>query len=85
MIYSAEEFKNQAPGANPIETLLKTHPGTAYCLHEIEEALIGTEMNRKKHLDVFIANLAILDPLLFTEKKIEYRIIDNIPYFRWNG
>ena len=72
-------------GQNEIEHLLKEHPGVAYSLHEIEEALIGPGMNRTKHLDVFIANLTLLAPILFEEKKIEYRVSDGIPYFRWRG
>jgi hypothetical protein len=42
-------------------------------------------MNRTKHLDVFIADLTLLTPLLFKEKIIEYRVIDGVPYFRWRG
>ncbi|MGA9030618.1 MAG: hypothetical protein WB404_09350, partial [Methanoregula sp.] len=62
---------------------LRAHPGMAYSLHEIEGALIGPGMNRTKHLDVFIADLTLLAPLLFQEKKIEYRVIEGVPYFRW--
>jgi hypothetical protein len=85
MPLSADEFGKGTAGPNGIESLLKAHPGTAYSLHEIEEALIGPGMNRTKHLDVFIADLALLAPLLFKEKKIEYRVIDGVPYFRWRG
>ncbi|MGB8308914.1 MAG: hypothetical protein WCE65_03665 [Methanoregula sp.] len=81
MSLSADEFEKGAAGTNEIENLLKQHPGVAYSLHEIEEALIG----RTKHLDVFIANLTLIAPLLFEEKKIEYRVINGIPYFRWRG
>ena len=42
-------------------------------------------MNRTKHLDVFIADLTLLAPLLFTEKKIGHRVIAGVPYFRWQG
>ncbi|MFZ0006452.1 MAG: hypothetical protein WCC86_09745 [Methanoregula sp.] len=85
MSLSADEFEKGAAGTNEIENLLKQHPGVAYSLHEIEEALIGPGMNRTKHLDVFIANLTLIAPLLFEEKKIEYRVINGIPYFRWRG
>jgi hypothetical protein len=85
MPLSADEFKKGTEGINGIEALLKGHPDTAYSLHEIEEVLIGPGMNRTKHLDVFIADLTLLTPLLFKEKKIESRVIDGIPYFRWRG
>ena len=85
MTLSADEFNKGTEGGNGIESLLKAHPDTAYSLHEIEEALIGSGMNRTKHLDVFIADLTLLTPLLFKEKKIESRVIDGIPYFRWRG
>jgi hypothetical protein len=85
MPLSTDEFKKGTEGINWIESLLREHPDTAYSLHEIEEALIGPGMNRTKHLDVFIADLTLLTPLLFKEKKIEYRVIDGIPYFRWQG
>ena len=80
MPLSADEFGKGTAGPKGIESLLKAHPGMAYSLHEIEEALIGPGMNRTKHLDVFIADLTLLAPLLFTEKKIEYRVIDGVPY-----
>ncbi len=85
MPLSSDEFEKGTAGTNGIETLLRAHPGMAYSLHEIEEALIGPGMNRTKHLDVFIADLTLLAPLLFQEKKIEYRIIEGVPYFRWRG
>jgi hypothetical protein len=85
MPLTAEEFNNGIEGITEIEALLRAHPDTAYSLHEIEEALIGPGMNRTKHLDVFIANLTLLAPLLFTEKKIGHRVIDSVPYFRWQG
>jgi len=80
-----DEFRKGTTGPNGIETLLREHPDMAYSLHEIEEALIGPGMNRTKHLDLFIADLTLLAPLLFTEKQIEYRVIDGVPYFRWRG
>jgi hypothetical protein len=83
MPLSADEFMKGLQETNRIASLLKSHPETAYSLHEIEEALIGPGMNRTRHLDVFIAELTLLAPLLFTEKKIESRVIDGIPYFRW--
>jgi hypothetical protein len=85
MPLSADEFEKGTTGTNGIEALLRAHPGTAYSLHEIEEALIGPGMNRTKHLDVFIAELTLLAPLLFQEKKIDYRVIDGVPFFRWRG
>jgi hypothetical protein len=85
MPLTAEEFNKGTEGINEIEALLRAHPDTAYSLHEIEEALIGPGMNRTKHLDVFIANLTLLAPLLFTEKKIGHRVINGVPYFRWQG
>jgi hypothetical protein len=85
MPLSAAEFEKGEPGTNMIEALLRAHPDMAYSLHEIEEALIGPGMNRVKHLDLFIADLSLLAPLLFEEKKIEHRVINGIPYFRWRG
>ena len=85
MPLSADEFSKGTEGINGIEALLKGHPDTAYSLHEIEEALIESGMNRTKHLDVFIADLKLLTPFLFKEKKIESKVIDGIPYFRWRG
>jgi len=81
----AETFMNGTTGTNRIETLLRANPGTAYSLHEIEEELIGPGMNRVKHLDIFIADLTLLTPLIGAEKQIESRVIDGIPYFRWRG
>jgi hypothetical protein len=83
MTISRDEFRNGESGVNEIERLLREHPDTAWSLHDIEEAIIGREMNRRKHLDVFIADLALLTPLLFDDKKIEYKIIQGIPYFKW--
>jgi len=85
MPLSVAEFEKGESGTNEIEALLRKHPDTAYSLHEIEEALIGPGMNRTKHLDLFIAALTLLGPLLFEEKKIESRVINGIPYFRWKG
>jgi len=42
------------------------------------------EMNRRKHPDVFIADLTLPTPLLFDAKKIEYKIIQGIPYLNGN-
>jgi hypothetical protein len=85
MPLSAADFEKGTAGTNGIEALLRANPGMAYSLHEIEEVLIGPGMNRTKHLDVFIADLTLLAPLLFKEKKIEHRVIDGVPYFRWRG
>ena len=83
MTISSDEFRNGGEGENEIEKLLRANPGKAWSLHEIEEEIIGREMNRRKHLDVFIADLTLLAPLLFDSKKIEYKIIDGTPYFKW--
>ncbi|HTY16051.1 MAG TPA: hypothetical protein VMC42_10150 [Methanoregulaceae archaeon] len=80
---SSDEFESAVAGENEIEQLLRKDPEKAWSLHEIEEEIIGREMNRKKHLDVFIADLTILAPLLFESKKIEFKIIRGIPYFKW--
>jgi hypothetical protein len=83
MPISSDEFKQSVSGANEIERLLKENPDKAWSLHEIEEKLIGTGINRIKHLDAFIGNLILLAPLLFDSEKIEYKIIQGIPYFKW--
>jgi hypothetical protein len=83
MTISSEEFRNSESGENEIEKLLRENPGKAWSLHEIEEEIIGREMNRKKHLDVFIADLTLLTPLLLDNSKIESKIIQGIPYFKW--
>jgi hypothetical protein len=83
MTISSEEFRNSESGENEIEKLLRENPGKAWSLHEIEEEIIGREMNRKKHLDVFIADLTLLTPLLLDNNKIESKIIQGIPYFKW--
>jgi hypothetical protein len=80
---SSEEFKKSESGENEIGKLLRENPGKAWSLHEIEEEIIGTEMNRRKHLDVFVADLTLLTPLLFDNNKIESKIIEGIPYFKW--
>jgi hypothetical protein len=85
MPLSSDEFRKGSAGTNAIEELLRANPYKAYSLHEIEEAIIGTEMNRRKHLDLFIADLTLLTPILFKEGKIESRVIDGIPYFKWKG
>ena len=48
MPLSSDEFEKGTAGTNGIETLLRAHPGMAYSLHEIEEALIGPGMNLYK-------------------------------------
>ena len=83
MPISIDEFCKGSLGPNEIEKLLKANPDKAYTLHEIEEAIIGKEMNRQKHLDVFIADLTMLAPLLFEVDKIECRVVNGTPYFRW--
>ena len=83
MTISSDEFASAAAGVNEIEQLLKSDPGRAWSLHEIEEEIIGREMNRRKHLDVFIADLTLLAPLLFESKSVEWKIIGGTPYFKW--
>lgn len=83
MPISSDEFKRSVSGANEIEKLLKENPDKAWSLHEIEEKIVGAEINRIKHLDAFIGSLTLLAPLLFDSKKIEYKIIQGIPYFKW--
>ena len=83
MTISSDEFRNGVSDPNEIEKLLRENPDRAWSLHEIEEEIIGKEMNRRKHLDVFIADLTLVAPLLFDDKKIEYKIIQGIPYFKW--
>ncbi len=83
MTISSDEFESAVAGENKIEALLRENPGKAWSLHEIEEEIIGREMNRMKHLDVFIADLTLLAPLLFESKRIESKIIGGIPYFKW--
>jgi hypothetical protein len=60
MPISADEFSKSSSGTNEIEKLLRSNPDKTYSLHEIEEEIIGKEMNRRKHLDVFIADLTLL-------------------------
>ena len=83
MPISADEFSKSSSGTNEIEKLLRSNPDKAYSLHEIEEEIIGKEMNRRKHLDVFIADLTLLTPLLFRDNKIECKVIRGISYFKW--
>jgi len=83
MPITAEEFERGSIGQSEIEQLLKSDPSKAWTLHEIEEAIIGTEMNRRKHLDIFIANLTMLTPLLFRDEQIVCRVVGGVPYFKW--
>ncbi|HVN74155.1 MAG TPA: hypothetical protein VMT44_06150 [Methanoregula sp.] len=85
MPITAEEFLKGTTGANCIASLLRENPDKAYSLHEIEEEIIGKEMNRMLHLDIFIAELILLAPLLFETGEIECRHVNRIPYFRWSG
>ena len=84
MPISAEEFNKAPTGQNEIEKLLRANPDKAYSLHEIEEEIVGKEMNRRKHLDIFIANLTLLAPLIFELELVQCRVIDGVVYFRWN-
>jgi len=83
MPITAEEFERGSTGPNEIERLLKSDPSRARSLHEIEEAIIGPEMNRRTHLDIFIANLTMLTPLLFRDEPIVCRVVGGVPYFKW--
>ena len=84
MPITAEDFSRASSGPNEIEKLLRANPDKAYSLHEIEEELIGKDMNRRKHLDIFIANLTMLSPLIFDLELVQYRIIGGVVYFRWS-
>jgi hypothetical protein len=83
MPVTAEEFRKGTEGLNRIGELLRKNPDKAYSLHEIEEEIIGKEMNRKLHLDIFIAELTLLAPLLFETGQIECRLVGDVPYFHW--
>ncbi len=83
MPITSDEFDRGEPGPNQIEVFLRSHPDEAYALHEIEAALIGPEVNRRLHLDRFIADLIVLAPQFCGERRIECRVVDGTPYFRW--
>ncbi|HUH79183.1 MAG TPA: hypothetical protein VLY83_04730 [Methanoregula sp.] len=85
MPVTTDEFMKSTPGANSIAALLRENPDRAYSLHEIEEEIIGKEMNRRLHLDVFIADLTLIAPLLFDTGEIECRRVEGVPYFHWSG
>ncbi len=78
-----DEFERGQIGPNQVETFLRAHPDAAFALHEIETALIGAEVNRRLHLDLFIADLIVLAPQFCGERRIECRVVDGTPYFRW--
>lgn len=84
MSVSAKEFSEGLESINEIERFLRAHPDTGYSLHEIEAAVIGEQIDRIRHLDLFIADLILLIPHLFEEERIECRVIEGIPYFKWN-
>lgn len=84
MSVSAQKFSEGAERINEIERFLRAHPDTGYSLHEIETAIIGEQIDRIRHLDLFIADLILLVPRLFEEERIECRVIEGIPYFKWN-
>jgi hypothetical protein len=84
MPVSAWEFSEGSGQINEIERFLRAHPDTGYSLHEIEAAIIGDPVDRTRHLDLFIADLLLLVPRLFEEERIECRVIEGIPYFKWN-
>jgi len=80
---TSDEFDRGEPGPNQVEVFLRSHPDEAYALHEIEAALIRPEVNRRLHLDRFIADLIVLAPQFCGERRIECRVVDGTPYFRW--
>lgn len=84
MPVSAWEFNEGSVRVNKIEQFLRAHPDTGYSLHEIEAAIIGDQIDRIRHLDLFIADLLLLIPRLFEEERIECRVIKGTPYFKWN-
>jgi hypothetical protein len=83
MPITSDEFYRGQAGPNRVETFLRAHPDEAYALHEIETALIGPEADRRLHLDQFLADLIVLAPQFCGERRIECRIVDGTPYFRW--
>ena len=83
MPISGSEFSKASTGPNEIEKILRENPDKAYSLSELEEVIIGKEMNRKKHLDIFIGNMILLAPLIFELELIQCRIIDGVVYLRW--
>jgi hypothetical protein len=85
MPLSEDEFTKASCGPNTLEEMLRANPGRAYSLSELEEMIIGKEMNRKKHLDVFIADFALLAPLIFELEKIRCKKVNGITYFMWAG
>jgi len=80
---TSDEFDRGQVGPNQVEAFLRAHPDEAFALHEIEAALIGPEVNRRLHLDRFIADLIVLAPQFCGERRIECRVVDETPYFRW--
>ena len=52
--------------------------------NEIEAALIGAEVNRRLHLDRFIAALVLLSPQL-ADGRVAARVVDGVPHLRWQG
>lgn len=83
MPITSDEFDRGEPVPNQVGAFLRSHPDEAYALHEIETALIGPEVNRRLHLDRFIADLIVLAPQFCGERRIECRVVDGTPYFRW--
>ena len=59
---TSDEFDRGEAGPNHVEAFLRAHPDEAFALHEIEAALIGPDVNRRLHLDRFIADLIVLAP-----------------------
>jgi hypothetical protein len=83
MPITSDEFYSGQTGPNRVEAFLRAHPDEAYALHEIETALIGPEVDRRLHLDLFLADLIVLAPQFCGERRIECRVVDGTPYFRW--
>ncbi len=83
MPITSDEFERGTAGPNQVEVFLRAHPDEAFALHEIEAAVIGPEVNRRLHLDRFIADLIVLAPQFCGEKRIECRDVGGTLYFHW--
>lgn len=85
MPITSDEFYRGRSGENRVEAFLREHPDEAFTLHEIETAVIGTEVNRRLHLDLFIADLIVLAPQFCGERRIECRVVDGTPHLHWRS
>lgn len=84
MPIASDRFEAGTAGTNEIEVFLRARPDQAFTLHEIEAALIGAEVNRRLHLDRFIAALVLLGPQL-ADGRVAARVVDGVPHLRWKG